>query len=158
MIIAFHGHSVPASGGTSDRCLRGLLARVPVWLTLGSDVQIGMWLRPTMFPRDRVRRIDAELTAACNSTNAQNPAQRQVLYRQAEGLSRHCGHELDLGWHADHRVPWADGGRTTVENGQALCAACNLAKGRDMAFRDEFRPRPFELEVAVQVLDGIAAP
>jgi hypothetical protein len=53
-------------------CLRGLLDRVPVWLTPGPDVQIGMWLRPAMFPRDRVRRIGAELTAARNTPNAQN--------------------------------------------------------------------------------------
>ena len=31
-------------------------------------------------------------------------------------------------WHCDHRVPWSQGGKTTVENGQVSCTACNLAK------------------------------
>ncbi|GAA2138478.1 hypothetical protein GCM10009760_19840 [Kitasatospora kazusensis] len=81
--------------------------------------------------------------------------QRQILYRQAEGLCRICGSELGIGWHADHRIPWADGGPTTIENGQALCAACNLAKGQAMAYVDLFSPRPFQLSVAEAVKDGI---
>lgn len=32
-------------------------------------------------------------------------------------------------WHCDHRVPWSEGGKTTVENGQVACIACNLSKG-----------------------------
>jgi len=32
-------------------------------------------------------------------------------------------------WHCDHKVPWSKGGKTTVENGQVSCPACNLAKG-----------------------------
>jgi hypothetical protein len=32
-------------------------------------------------------------------------------------------------WHADHRLPWSKGGKTTVENGQVSCSACNLSKG-----------------------------
>ena len=32
-------------------------------------------------------------------------------------------------WHCDHRVPWISGGKTTVENGQVSCVACNLKKG-----------------------------
>ncbi|MFN8177680.1 MAG: DUF262 domain-containing protein [bacterium] len=32
-------------------------------------------------------------------------------------------------WHCDHRVPWSQGGKTSVENGQVACIACNLAKG-----------------------------
>lgn len=34
-------------------------------------------------------------------------------------------------WHCDHRLAWAKGGATTVENGQVACPACNLAKGAD---------------------------
>jgi hypothetical protein len=30
--------------------------------------------------------------------------------------------------HHDHIEPWADGGRTTVDNGNGLCAYCNLVK------------------------------
>lgn len=84
-----------------------------------------------------------------------SPAQRQVLFELAEGCCHACGVELDIGWHADHRIPWADGGPTTIENGQALCEGCNAKKGRGMTFSDTFRPRPFQSEVATQVLDGI---
>lgn len=31
-------------------------------------------------------------------------------------------------WHCDHKKPWSKGGKTTVENGQVACPACNLAK------------------------------
>jgi hypothetical protein len=32
--------------------------------------------------------------------------------------------------HADHIKPWADGGKTTLENLRTLCELCNLGKGR----------------------------
>ena len=32
-------------------------------------------------------------------------------------------------WQADHRTPWSQGGKTTVENGQVACQECNAAKG-----------------------------
>jgi hypothetical protein len=32
--------------------------------------------------------------------------------------------------HADHIEPWADGGKTILENLQTLCEPCNLGKGR----------------------------
>lgn len=38
--------------------------------------------------------------------------------------------ELGVELHADHIVPWADGGKTVLENLQTLCKDCNLGKGR----------------------------
>ena len=32
-------------------------------------------------------------------------------------------------WHADHIIPWIQGGKTQVSNGQVLCPTCNLKKG-----------------------------
>lgn len=32
-------------------------------------------------------------------------------------------------WEADHKTAWSQGGKTTVENGQVACPACNRAKG-----------------------------
>ncbi|MEU6285465.1 SLOG family protein [Streptomyces sp. NPDC047028] len=61
LVIAFHDHFVPASGGTSDMCLRALLRDVPVWLVPGRDVQVGAWLRAGIFPDDRARRVRGEL-------------------------------------------------------------------------------------------------
>lgn len=31
-------------------------------------------------------------------------------------------------WDADHKIPWSKGGKTTVDNGQVACPACNRAK------------------------------
>ena len=36
--------------------------------------------------------------------------------------------ELDA-WEADQIVKWTHDGKTTVENGQLACQACNAAKG-----------------------------
>ena len=35
-------------------------------------------------------------------------------------------------WHCDHIVPHSKGGKTTVENGQCSCAACNTSKGNSL--------------------------
>jgi hypothetical protein len=32
-------------------------------------------------------------------------------------------------WHADQKIAWSRGGKTTVENGQVSCTSCNLSKG-----------------------------
>jgi len=32
-------------------------------------------------------------------------------------------------WEADHKIPWSQSGKTTVENGQVACPACNSSKG-----------------------------
>jgi hypothetical protein len=42
-----------------------------------------------------------------------------------------CGGKIIKGdkWHADHIVPWIQGGRTEVNNGRVLCPMCNLKKG-----------------------------
>ncbi|MEU7206850.1 SLOG family protein [Streptomyces sp. NPDC044989] len=64
LVIAFHDHFNPASGGTSDMALRAALSQVPVWLVPGPDVTVGTWMRPGIFPADRMRRVAAELRAA----------------------------------------------------------------------------------------------
>jgi hypothetical protein len=42
-----------------------------------------------------------------------------------------CGGKIIKGdkWHADHIVPWIQGGLTEVNNGQILCPTCNQKKG-----------------------------
>lgn len=84
-------------------------------------------------------------------------AQRQILFEQANGQCQDCGIALDVGWHADHRIPWAAGGPTSIENGRARCDACNRAKGRQMEYTDEFKPRPFQAAVRNEVIEGIRA-
>lgn len=59
--------------------------------------------------------------------------QRLAIYRRDEGrcqIRQHCqGEKLPWdNWHADHKVAYANGGKTTVSNGQVACTKCNLAK------------------------------
>jgi hypothetical protein len=64
LIVSFHDQFDPASGGTSDMALRGLLWRVPVWLVPGQDPSTGHWLSLELFPLERVRRVRRELQIA----------------------------------------------------------------------------------------------
>lgn len=48
---------------------------------------------------------------------------------RAGGSCERCGSSLNRGFHGDHVRPFAQGGTTTLNNGQALCASCNLKKG-----------------------------
>lgn len=60
--------------------------------------------------------------------------QRLAIYLRDEGrcqIAKKCsGTELPWKmWHADHIIPHADGGKTTVANGQVACPDCNQIKG-----------------------------
>jgi hypothetical protein len=61
LIICFHEHFDPTSGGTSDMALRGLLRGVPVWLMPGENPAVGQWLSLDLFPRQRISRVREEL-------------------------------------------------------------------------------------------------
>lgn len=64
--------------------------------------------------------------------------QRLAIYRRDGG---HCkvaikcqGEKCEWeNWAADHIKPWSKGGKTTVENGQVSCIACNSAKKDSVA-------------------------
>lgn len=65
------------------------------------------------------------------------PEQRLAIFRKDEGCCKLrivCdGERLNWSnWHADHIVPYSQGGKTTVSNGQVACSACNLAKGNQL--------------------------
>ncbi|MBK7782276.1 MAG: HNH endonuclease [Ardenticatenia bacterium] len=71
---------------------------------------------PDIQPKDTVRSFSRD--------------QRIVIWRNGGGLCKECGRSITLEQtHADHVVPHVRGGFTTVDNGQALCAVCNLKKG-----------------------------
>jgi len=60
--------------------------------------------------------------------------QRLAIYRKNNGFCQvkiKCdGIKCDWdNWQADHIIPWSKGGKTTVENGQVACPACNASKG-----------------------------
>ena len=44
-------------------------------------------------------------------------------------MCKKCGVILNNNFHADHIKPFSKKGRTILNNGQALCAKCNLEKG-----------------------------
>ena len=60
--------------------------------------------------------------------------QRLAIFRRDGGVCQvrmACeGEKVVWGhWHADHKLAHTHGGKTTVENGQVSCTACNLKKG-----------------------------
>lgn len=66
-------------------------------------------------------------------------AQRLEIFARSGGR---CEHKSVLWFrctrratHADHLMPWSRGGRTTLDNSQALCAFHNLSKGAKMPSR-----------------------
>lgn len=63
--------------------------------------------------------------------------QRLAIYRRGNGacqIKLKCGGDrVSWGdWQADHIIPYAKGGKTTVENGQIACSTCNIAKSDRM--------------------------
>ncbi|HRD94187.1 MAG TPA: HNH endonuclease signature motif containing protein [Candidatus Accumulibacter phosphatis] len=58
-----------------------------------------------------------------------NRLQKGVLAWRAGGCCQRCGGALGKPFHADYVVAFSRGGRTVTDNGQALCATCNLRKG-----------------------------
>ena len=59
------------------------------------------------------------------------PKVRQAIYDRSGGECEACGVEITPdNWHADHIIPVAFGGESTLANGQALCQPCNAAKGK----------------------------
>ncbi len=69
-----------------------------------------------------------------NSDSRFSEKQRLKIYIRDKGLCQikdKCDGKKKLAWnnwHADHKEPISKGGKTTVENGQVSCPACNLAK------------------------------
>lgn len=58
-----------------------------------------------------------------------SPRQRLLIAARAAGRCEACDELLTPSFHADHRVPRAVGGPTTLINARATCADCNLSKG-----------------------------
>jgi 5-methylcytosine-specific restriction endonuclease McrA len=57
------------------------------------------------------------------------PAQKMKAYKAQKGICSKCKKHFELDeMEADHITPWAKGGKTTPENCQMLCKACNRKK------------------------------
>lgn len=76
--------------------------------------------------------------------------QRLILTLVSGGRCAICGERLRKSFHADHVVPFSKNGTTTLLNGQALCAACNLKKGSKM-----LKLRPWQSEALTQCLNWL---
>ncbi len=61
LVIAFHHQFNGGAGGTSNMCLKALLAGLPVWLVPGPDPTIGQWLRLDQFPTRRIELTQQDL-------------------------------------------------------------------------------------------------
>lgn len=55
--------------------------------------------------------------------------QKRILAWRAGGRCQGCSTVLDKSFHTDHVTSYSRGGATVTNNGQALCAPCNLIKG-----------------------------
>ena len=56
--------------------------------------------------------------------------QRIFIWRRANGKCQICDAEINLNqMHADHIICHNEGGKTTLENGRALCIPCNTSRG-----------------------------
>ncbi|MGO7896694.1 HNH endonuclease family protein [Rhizobium ruizarguesonis] len=76
---------------------------------------------PRIEPKDEIRAFSHEQRLAIFRRDGAI-CQLKLL---CDGAKVGWGH-----WHADHIVPHALGGRSTVANGQVACPACNLLKGK----------------------------
>lgn len=55
--------------------------------------------------------------------------QRRVIYIRDNGICQSCGKKVEWdNYEADHKIPWSQGGKTMVDNGQVLCLECNRKK------------------------------
>ena len=59
--------------------------------------------------------------------------QRIVLRLLAGSVCEACKTPLNNDFHADHKLAFSRGGKTTIQNGAALCPTCNLQKGKKFA-------------------------
>jgi len=55
--------------------------------------------------------------------------QRVAIYRKDNETCQICGEHVDWeDFHADHIIPYSEGGKTTVSNGRATHRSCHLSK------------------------------
>lgn len=74
------------------------------------------WAIPDLVPKDPNRAFTRD--------------QKIVIWRRDGQACQSCKTPIPFdAMHADHIMPYSQGGTTTVCNGQTLCATCNLAKG-----------------------------
>jgi hypothetical protein len=82
------------------------------------DIMRGKFLQfvPNILPKDPTRLF--------------NEGEKLALYYRDDGKCQNCGKDtpFDQG-HAHHKLAHTLGGKTTIDNGQWLCAQCNHSLG-----------------------------
>ena len=74
------------------------------------------------------RKIKKTVTGR-DTRRAFTKTQRVMIWKSQKSRCNTCNKKLDLCTVVyDHRKRWADGGKTTFKNGQALCPNCNNLK------------------------------
>lgn len=76
--------------------------------------------------------------------------QRRILKWISAGRCQGCGNSIGKDFHADHVIPYCKGGKTVIQNGQALCSKCNLKKGSSV-----IKLRPWQNEVLVKSINWL---
>ena len=72
-----------------------------------------------------------------------SPEMARAAYERQKGICPKCGKHFEIEeMQADHITPWSKGGKTTAENCQMLCAACNR-RTRDIECL--YRPLSFSI-------------
>lgn len=63
------------------------------------------------------------------SIRAFTPSMKRKAYERQNGICPICGNHFEFDeMEGDHRIPWSQGGHTTVDNLQMLCQSCNRSK------------------------------
>lgn len=71
------------------------------------------------------------MTSSNSNRVLRSKEHRWMLWNWAGGKCAICGCAISVDdFHADHKIPYSKTGRTNVYEMQALCASCNLKKGK----------------------------
>ena len=55
--------------------------------------------------------------------------QKKIMALASGNKCEICNKSLSISYHGDHIQPFSKNGKTTLNNGLALCAECNLKMG-----------------------------
>ena len=91
---------------------------------------IGVYMSPkSIFDMDMSDPFGLSPRKKRDSRRAFSPTQKKAIWAQQGGKCAICHKPLDPRYtEYDHGKAWADGGKTTVKNGRALCANCHKLK------------------------------
>lgn len=78
------------------------------------------------------------------------PAQRETIAIDQQWRCAVCNNHLPESFDVHHVIEWANGGRTTTDNGMAVCRECH--RTAPTAMPPEFTPRQWQGEALTEIL------